>query len=223
MPNPLRNTMADLITKVRLMINDPAGASQQFTDGQIQDALDSYVEVVRYLPLTIAPSIVNTASTNNLPSTIFADYYSEGYTWWEGDAVIQGQVLPSGASWKVLTPTSSDYLTGNWTFEVDVFNTGTIPGQMSPVFITGKCYDIYAASADLLEFWSATLVGAYDVTVDGQVLRRSQLPQAKLTMAQYYRRRSKPRIAHVSRSDVQAPLSAKRIHLLDEDDSYHGI
>ena len=68
----------------------PAGSNQQFADQDVQDRLDASRDDIRYEPLTIAPSIVNTASTNNVPETIFADYYSK-YKWWESDVVLQGQ------------------------------------------------------------------------------------------------------------------------------------
>src|SRR6267154_1099796 len=157
----VRATLAAQIARVRLLISDPAGASQQFDDQTIQDTLDEHRDDIRYEGMTIAPSIVNTASTNNQASTIFADYYSR-YTWWEADAVLQGQG-PTGAAWIVLTPLASDYITGHWQFELTPFVNGTVPGQLPPVFITGKIFDIYGAAADLLEYWAATLVGAYDV------------------------------------------------------------
>ena len=216
---PVRSSMAQLISLVRTMIADPAGASQQFDDQAIQDRLDSSRDDIRFEWLTIAPSIVNAASTSNQAQTIFADFYSQ-YQWWESDVVLQGYL--NGAPWKVLTPLASDYIVGHWQFELDVFNTGTVPGQLPPVSATGKVYDPNAAAADLLEFWAAALAGAYNITVDGQSLQRSQLMQAKLTMAQYYRRQAKPKIAKMQRRDVNSPISTRRMRLLDEDDSIKG-
>jgi hypothetical protein len=199
------------------MIADPAGVSQFFTDQQIQDQLDaSGRQDIRYESLSIAPSIVNIASTNNLPETIYADYYS-AYGDWEEDAVLQGQDT-SGNAWKVLIPVASDYIVGHFQFELTPFVNGTVPGQLPPVFITGKTFDLAGASADLLEFWAASLSCAYDINVDGQMLKRSQLMQMKLTLAQYYRRLAKPRIAKQSRRDVAVELSAKRVRLLEDDD-----
>lgn len=216
----VRGTMSSLIAQVRLMIADPSGVNQQFSDQAVQDRLDASRDDIRYEGLTIAPSIVNTASTGNQPQTIFADYYSK-YQWWESDVVLQAQG-PTGAAWVVVTPTSSDYITGHWTFEDNVFTSGTVPGQLPPVFATGKVYDLNASAADLLEFWGATLAGAYDITVDGQSLRRSQMMTAKLNMAQYYRRLAKPKVAKMDRHDVMAPISSKRVRLLDADDSVKG-
>jgi hypothetical protein len=170
--------------------------------------------------MAIAPTIVNLASTHNIPSTIFADYYSS-YTWLEQDVVLQGQDA-NGNAWKVLTPTSSDYITGHFTFELDVFNTGTVPGQYPPVFLTGKSYCIYSAASDLLEIWAASLTCAYDVTVDGQNLRRSQMMQAKLQLAQIYRRQARPKVAQQARNDVALPVSSRSLRLLDDNETIKG-
>jgi len=202
------------------MISDPTGASQQFDDQTVQDLLDQSRDDIRYEPLAIAPSIVNTASTNNQPSTIFADYYSK-FDWWEQDVVLQAQG-PTGAAWVVVTPTSSDYIVGHWMFENNVFTAGTVPGQLPPVFATGKVYDLNAAAADLLEFWASSLACAYDINVDGQSLKRSQLMDLKLKAANRYRCQAKPKIAQMNRSDVMAPISSRRIRLLDSDDIVKG-
>jgi hypothetical protein len=217
---PVRSTMSDLIALARLKIFDPSGGSQQFTDQQIQDRLDSGRMDVRYEQLQIAPSIVNTASTSNQPQTIFADYYSQ-YSWWETDVVLQGQGS-TGAAWVVLTPLASDYIIGHYQFELTPFVNGTVPGQLPPVFATGKVYDVYAAAADLLEFWAAALTCAYDISVDGQRLNRSQLMAAKLTMAKFYRLSAKPTTITMTRSDVMAPISSKQIRLLEGGDTVKG-
>jgi len=214
-----RSSMAALITQVRLMIGDPSSGTPQFTDDQIQDRFDESREDIRYEGLTIAPSIVNTASTLNQPSTIFADYYS-AYQWWESDVVLQG--YNAGAPWIVLTPVSSELNVGHWTFESNVFTSGTVPGQLPPVFATGKVHDPNAAAADLLEFWAATLAGDYDISVDGQNLRRSQLMTAKLALSEYYRKRSKIKVVKMRRHDVMAPLGTRRMRLLDQDDVVKG-
>lgn len=213
---PVRSTMVDLIARVRLMIADPSSTSQFFQDQQIQDYLDASRDDLRYESLTIAPTIVNLASTGNQASTIYSDYYSK-FGWWEQDVVLQAYF--NGAAWVVVSPVASDYIVGHWQFENNVFTSGTVPGQLPPVFATGKVFDPNAAAADLLEFWAASLAGAYDITVDGQTLRRSQLMQMKLTMAQHYRRLAKPKIMKMNRSDVMSPISSKQIRLLDAGDT----
>lgn len=217
---PVRSTMSDLISKLRLMIGDPSGASQQFQDQDIQDKLDELRNDVWYEPLKLAPAIVNAASTGNVPSMVFADYYSN-FQWWEADVVLQGNSTSTHAAWVVLTPVASDLIVGHWSFEAtslaSLFATGTFPGQYAPVWATGKTYDLNGAAADLLEFWAATLTGAYDVSVDGQTLRRSQLLQAKFTLAAQYRRKARPRIVQMVRRDVQPTLDSKSVPVLGGD------
>lgn len=204
------------------MIGDPSGSSQHFDDETIQDALDDHRDDVRYETLAMAPVIVNTASTSNQPSIIFADYYS-AYQWWEADVVVQGNNTTTGAAWIVLTPLASDYIVGRWQFELTPFANGTVPGQYPPVFATGKVYDLNAASADLLEMWAATLTCAYDFSSDGQSFRRSQMSDMKMKLAQSYRRKAKPRLARMVRDDVSPPIDTKKLRLLDSDDIVKGV
>lgn len=213
----VRASMSHLIAEVRKMIGDPASVNQQFADQDIQDKLEEYRDDVRMEVLQIAPSIVNTASTGNQPVTIFADYYSR-FQAWESDAVLQANNTTTGASWVVVTPVVSEWLVGHWQFESDVFTTGTAPGQYPPVFITGKVYDRWVAAADLLEYWAATLTCAYDFATDGQSFKRSQMMDAKLRLAALYRKKAKPRVAKMVRSDVQPALSTRSVRLLDSDD-----
>jgi hypothetical protein len=214
--------MSQLITEVRKMIGDPAGTNQQFADQDVQNRLDDSRQDIRYELLEIAPSIVNTASTNNQAETIFADYYSR-YQWWDQAVILQANDTTTGAAWVVMTPISSDLITGHWTFEDHVFTSGTVPGQYPPVFATGRVYDLYDCAASLLEFWSATLTCAYDFTSDGQTFRRSQMMDAKLKLAALYRKQAKPRTAKMTRSDVQPTLSTRAMRLLDSDDVTRGF
>lgn len=211
--------MSDLIARVRLMIADTNQSSLQFQDQDIQDRLDASRSDVRYENLIMAPSYVNAASTNNVPEIIFADFYSR-YQWWESDVVLQGAA--NNNFWLVLAPVISDYITGHWQFESTPFVNGTYPGQLPPVFATGKVYDPNYAAADLLVYWASALSGAYDVTLDGQNMRRSQLMQQKLSMADYYRRLSKPIIAKMVRDDVMPTLSTRSTPLFDVGDGFKG-
>lgn len=217
----VRTTMVDLIALTRLMIFDPAGASQQFSDQQVQDALDRARDDIRYEQLVMAPSIVNTTSTQNVAQTIFADFFSR-YGYWEADIVLQGYL--SGAYWKVLTPVSMELVIdeAHIVFEASVFTSGTVPGQLPPVFATGKVYDVYSAAAALLRFWAATLSSAYDFSSDSQSFKRSQLLSMKLALAKEYSRQAKPRRAKMIRSDINSPMQNDHIRLLDEDNAMKG-
>lgn len=219
----VRSSMNQIIARVRIMIADPIGANQFFADQDIQDTCDESVDFLRYEPLEIAPTIINTASTANQPEVIFIEYFSK-FQWWESDVVLQGIDIPTNAAWKVLTPTQSDLINGHWWFEDSSteFTAPTVPGQYPPVFATGKVYDLNLTAASLLDFWAASLARSYDITVDGQSLRRSQMAQGLRTQADYYRRKAKPRVAKMVRNDVEQDVHARRMRLLDSDDIVKG-
>jgi hypothetical protein len=218
----VRTSMAALIALVRKMINDPSGATQQFADQDIQDRLDASRDDVRYENLILAPSFVNTNVGGTLvPQTVYADYYSK-FGYWEDSVVLQG--YSNGTYWAVLTPVSAELMTdqAHWMFEADPFGSPSVPGQLPPLFATGKVYDPYHAAADLLEFWAATSLTAYDVTTDGQTFHRSQMTDMRMKAAAMYRRKAKPRIIKQTRADVPSPMSTRRIRSLDEDDQLKG-
>ena len=178
-----RTTMGSLITRVRLLVSDPAGASQVFADDQIQDALDAHRTDVRYLEL----EAVETLSPTGTQYLAHHDpVYGGG---WEDDEVLQS------GSWATLTPATSDRLVGRWTFAVS-----TSP----PVYVTGKVYDIYAAAADVLDAWAAKEKLSFDAQADDARMSRSQKHEMLLEQARTFRRRSRPRSARLIRSDQVA-------------------
>ena len=217
----VRPTMSQLISRVRLLIGDPAGPNQQFADQDVQDTLDEAVDFLRYEPLKIAPTIVNTASTNNQAQTIFINYFST-YQWWEQDAVVLG--YSGGAAWVVLTPSQVDYINGHWWFEpaANEFTTPTVPGQLPPVFATGKVYDVYSAAADLLDIWAGTLAAAYHISANGKSLHREQMFEHKMKLAARYRMNAKPKVAKLHRSDILPEIGTRGMRLLDSADVVKG-
>ncbi len=125
---PVRSTMANLITRERVLINDPSGASQVFDDQTIQDILDARRIDVLNGSLIEKPTFSG--------STVqYLDYFSD-WSDWEDSPVLKQYLTV------VVTPSTSENIVGHWTFA-----STTLP----PVFITGRTFDIYAAAADLLE------------------------------------------------------------------------
>lgn len=196
----VRTTMSDLIAAVRDLINDPAALT--FTDQQVQDKLDRTRDDVRYECMTAAPTLQ--------PGAIFdwVDYYIQpGY--WETDYTIQqGQ-------FDYVTPLTEELIVGHFTLPNA---SGVTYGQIPPVFITGKVYDIYAAAADLLEMWSAKLALNFDFTADGQSFRRSQASQALLTLARQYRNKAKPLAVKARRTDLAQTNKLTHVPLLGNND-----
>lgn len=190
-----------------------------FADQQVQDWLDRTRQLVRYEQLTPAPDIVPPATGPSPAQFDWATYVSR-YTDWEANEVLQGN-LPGGISWQLLSPLTSDELTGRWTFDVTLPTISTnIPGQLPPVFITGMIYDPYLAAAYLLEMWAAQLSDAFDFTSDGQTFRRSQRGAAKLMLAKQYRQSAKPITTQTVRRDLQASTSIQPVHLIGESNDF---
>lgn len=175
--------MSDLIAYTRKRINDPASASQVFTDNDVQDALDRYQVVVRYALATRAPTI----KPNGIVDVgAYRDYYAnEGY--WEADVALYD------AAYNLLSPDTSDLLTGHW-----VFNAGVLP----VVWVVGKIYDLYASAADLLENWAAMVALNFDFKTNFDEFHQSQMREALQAMAASYRKRAKPMVATQYRPDV---------------------
>jgi hypothetical protein len=175
--------MAYLIDRVRLLCGDVVTTSSapRFSDKQIQDALDRYREDVRYLELREEPTYQASPT-----ATVWLDYYDDGRGDWETDAVLQRY------DWTPLTPATSDYLVGHWTFSSSV---------NPPVVITGKSYDVHLAAATLCETWASSFGQLYDFTADGATFNRSQQAKGLRDLANSLRMKARPRMAAVGRAD----------------------
>lgn len=175
----VRSSMAALITRVRLLINDPVGASAIFDDQTIQDVLDEGRTDIKNGETRAKPTFAG--------ATIqYLDYYTV-LTDWEDDVVFK-QYLTT-----VVTPSVAEPIAGHW-----IFATSTFP----PVLVTGKTYDIYRAAADLLERWAARLFLSYDVIVGGQTFRRSQSFEMLQALADKYRLKQRPVSSSLDRLDL---------------------
>jgi hypothetical protein len=175
----VRTTMASLIARVRLLINDPASGAQQFADQDIQDILDESRIDIKNGSLDVQPTYTN--------ATIqYLDYYSSLGGWEDGMVLKQYLIT-------VVTPTISEPITGHWQFAAS-----TLP----PVFISGSSHDIYRAAADLLERWAARWVLSYNINVDGQSLQRSQVATALQNLAHTYRLKQRASRIHTTRIDL---------------------
>ena len=177
----VRPTMAAIILRVRLLINDtlPVSQGQIFSDQQIQDVLDSTRQDLRYL--TLAPAPTYTGSTIQ-----YLDYYAD-LTDWEDDLTLW--------QWRInaVTPATSENIVGHWTF-----GQTTLP----PVYLIGKTYDIYRCAADLLERQAAQWALRYSMSVDGQSLQRSQVLTMLVELAKTFREKQRAHVIGVTRSDL---------------------
>jgi hypothetical protein len=175
----VRLSMTNLITRVRVLINDPLGASQVFDDQTIQDIMDESREDVVNRSLLAKPTFSG--------STIsYLNYYSQ-YGGWEDDYVLKQYMTVT------ITPSAVEPIAGHF-----AFSASTLP----PVCITGKLHDVYRAAADLLERWTAKWALAYSFSSDGQSFQRHQASLSLLNLAKQYRTKQRPRMVNVMRSDL---------------------
>jgi len=148
---PVRASMEYIITFVRELIHDPAGASQQFSDQQIQDRLD-----LGRLNLYNHPLCPKDTRTTG--GTIEWHDFFAGYQFWETDYVIQG-------SNGTLAPSDvAEPLIGKFHYN------GHTP---QPLMITGKVYNVYGVAGSLITTVIGTLRNSITSwTADGTTVQR---------------------------------------------------
>lgn len=148
---PVRSSMAYIITFVRELINDPAGASQKFTDQQIQDRLDLN-------RLDLYGDVLKSADTLDTDGTIdWKDFFAR-LPFWETDFFIQKISGVANA------PTSSEPLIGKFTYATN---------QTEPLIITGKVYNVYGVASTLMTMWIAEIRGQIQMwSADGTTVQR---------------------------------------------------
>jgi hypothetical protein len=175
-----RATLASLIAKTRLMIDDPAGAGAIFTDDQIQDALDNRRMEARYFPLDEIETI--TSGGNN---TVYLTFQAQAGNW-------EGGVELVNSSYVALTPATSDLTVGRWTFSTE---------PKMPVMLTGFTHDLYGAAADLLAQRATAESDSFDVSADGLTLARSQKAAMYRQRADEYLAKARTRSVPLIRRD----------------------
>lgn len=200
----LRQTMLPLIERVREIIGDPVDGNELLQAEQIQDRLDLHRRDVYRVRLIEAPIFSNDADTN--PAyTLYLDYYApdcfSGWAW-EQDEIEQD------FAWVQLTPVKFEPLVGHWVFSY-LPTPGVLPdkshkpGQIPPVHVSGKLYDLNAAAYECCRMlmgqsWKC----AYNVSDNGVSLARGQMfANLKEVMAECARN-IKPRSIRIARSDA---------------------
>lgn len=147
-----RASLSALISHIRLLISDPSGATETFSDDELATFADARRTDVLYQPLIPLPSIAPGGVVSYLT------WAAEGGWWETNGALVDG-------SYNVLTPATSDWLGGRWTFATTQTN----------VRIKGARYDVHAAAADAVDAWIAKVALAFDFGADGGNYKRSQM------------------------------------------------
>lgn len=161
----MRPGMAALVSRLRVVIGDPAGDNQAFDDDELQGFLDERAVHVTALALTPAYPLSGTPTR-----------WSSGGRWWDGDVVLMD------GSGGVLTPAAAtDLASGRWEFT---------SGQ-SAVYATGRSYDLHGSAALALEAWAARVATEFDFAADNQRFDRSQKSVGLLAVARENARRAR--------------------------------
>ncbi len=160
-----RSSMAHLIAYVRRLIGDTSGA--QFTDDDVQEALDLYREEVSREELTAVPRIIG--------GTVEYHRFTSYRGFWESDAEI------TDAAGAAVVPDTVNWLTGVFEFTAS---------RQPPLFIHGKRYDVYGAAADLLEQWATEIAREVDFSLGGDRFEAGKRAERMLVLAAQYRARS---------------------------------
>lgn len=169
-----RANLEALIERIRTL----TGVGEEFTDDEIAQLLDATRTYHREEALHPDDPYVSD------PTVWIAreDAWEDGYVLQDG----QGNVLSEATSGDVSEP---------------VLGRFVLATAADPVTITGRTYDIYGASAELLMSWAARVSRDFDFSADGQSFSRSQKREGLLEMAREFAKRAKPRRAKLVRPD----------------------
>lgn len=181
----MRDTMSDLVTRVRGLIGDPSGDTETFTDDDIEQALDSHVAILEREML------------------VFPDRYENGaYTY--GFAYLDAGDLEAGVF--VLRDLAGVVISASL-YQLDAvrgtvtFTPALTASTSRDVAAYGARYDVYGAAADLLEAWAARVAREFDFETDGQSFKRSQQAKGLRDAAMDMRRRQRPTLGRQVRTD----------------------
>jgi hypothetical protein len=197
-----RASMSQLIALVRLKTGFASGGTPAFTDDNVQDVLDAHRADIRYELMTPAPDIQPGQSGSAVANFVWAVYLSE-FQYWESSLVIQGLDVVTNKPWVVLTPVSAENIPGKFAFAVELPSIATPPAQFPPVYATGKVYDIFRASGELLLMGIAQLAfNLFDITSDGRTMRLQQIVTTWQKLADMYFAQAWPTTTKLYRSDI---------------------
>ncbi len=184
-----RTSMTELFARTRRMIGDEGTA--QFSDEDLQDVLDQHRATFRYFELCAMEDKLQGGSVE------FKEFWavdpSENlYQHFEGTA---GTALFfTDSTYGTVTPDVFNLLEGKFRF-------GTAPNR--PVRLSGFNYDLYGASAQLLDEWAAAVKRCIDTSDGNQKIYLSQQFAMITAKAEQYRKKMKPVQITMIRSDMR--------------------
>lgn len=178
----VRTSMSDLIAQLRLFADDPSGIDSQFVDQQLQDVLDQNASLAEYEQL-------NPLYTIAAGGVVEYKKFMAAHVYFEADTILLNGI------YETLTPATSDFKTGYFTFTTS---------QNLPVLIYGKWYDMNAAAADVWAMKAASLANEFDFSVDGGNYAKSKQYQQAIAIAAQFRDKAlgSSGITYLRRTDV---------------------
>lgn len=205
----VRSSMSEIIPRVRQLVGDPASSIQDFTDQDVQDVCDAFRQDVTRELLTVDYDIQPPQGTSNAALVIWCRAYSK-WEHWEANEVLQGINVATGKSWNVLGPIVSERINGRWTFEVELPNIAVTIGQYPPIFLTGRCYDIYTIAASLLERRIAMKAFTqFNVTASGTTMALGSILDRLEQLRLMYLERGWTHVVTIARTDLAAERGSR--------------
>ena len=148
-----RNNITYLRANLRSLIDDPSDGNTVFSEDDLDDALWKRKDEARYYHLDSVSTISAGGTT-----TTYLTFDAPVGNWATDVALVD-------SSYNALSPVTSDYVQGRWTFSTE---------PKLPVMITGYTFDLYGAAGDLLIIRAAKESDSFDVSADGMSMNRNQ-------------------------------------------------
>lgn len=184
----MRPALTPVITRLRLLIGDPAATTQTWTDDDLEQTLDQHRNDWWYCRLTGLPT--PTAGTTAYHTFVADDIdgmWDSGHTIYKSDLIT---TVPAD---------TVNLVVGEWTFAAD-------QAANAPLYISGSTYDLYASAVDVLDTWKAQLkLETFDFTTEDESFKRSQKLEAIDGLIGDYRRQAAPTVGRMRRYDT-APM-----------------
>jgi hypothetical protein len=199
-----RDTMGWLIARVRDLLDDPAGPSQEFDDYEVQAALDRHR--VDVLDAGIYPDAKR--STANF--AVFKRYPLPGTEWESGTAF-------------VVTDINGGTVTG-YTLDPDRGVVNFAADQRgSAYFATGQVFDAHKSAADLCDRLIARYSREFDFATGRQTFNRSVRVKQLRDLANHLRSQGSLQTARIYRGDEAGIYRQKVVVHGQARDSEHRV
>lgn len=159
---------------------------KRWSDAELEEALTHRVSAIFVqTPVELIPSLSPEGGLQFLSGRVAVDGTldvdtASFVTFWGGQIPGTGTVTPFG------------------------YCTFTQSQVASMPLLSGTAYDIYGAAADILTDWASAVKLGYDLTTDGQTLKRSQRHEQLMDQAADFRKRAVIGSVQMRRGDVKA-------------------